>query len=226
MDRYIMKNSWYRVKKDTQLGRSMIEMLGVLSIIGVLSVGGITAFAKMLDRYKINQTQIQINTISAKLSAIGSENSSFNGLDNKAAIKFGAVPNEAVTNAGTGSLTNLYNGAITIETASIEKDSSDNMAYTITYNGLSRDACVALASNDWGGEKTSLIGMGVSAAAEQAQAIKEAIYQGCDGEKGVGDKYVVACARGKTIGVPMTPVTAGAACQCASNTCMAILKFF
>lgn len=212
--------------KNMQLGRSMIEMLGVLSIVGALSVGGITAFSKVMDLYKINQTQVQINTISAKLSAIGSENSSFSGLDNKAAIRFGAVPNEVVTNAGTGSLTNLYNGAISIEAASIGKESEDSMAYTITYNGLSKDACVALASNDWGGEKTSLIGMGVSSAINQASAIKAALYQGCNGEKGVGDKYVVACARGKNVGVPMTPVAASAVCQCASNTCMAILKFF
>ena len=37
------------------LGRSMIEMLGVLAIIGVLSVGGIAGYSKAMDMYKLNR---------------------------------------------------------------------------------------------------------------------------------------------------------------------------
>ena len=37
------------------LGRSMIEMLGVLAIIGVLSVGGIAGYSKAMMKYKINK---------------------------------------------------------------------------------------------------------------------------------------------------------------------------
>ena len=36
-------------------GRSMIEMLGVLAIIGVLSVGGIAGYSKAMEKWKINQ---------------------------------------------------------------------------------------------------------------------------------------------------------------------------
>ena len=38
--------------KYSQLGRSMIEMLGVLAIIAVLSVGGIAGFSKAMEKYK------------------------------------------------------------------------------------------------------------------------------------------------------------------------------
>ena len=37
-------------------GRSMIEMLGVLAIVGVLSVGGIAGYSKAMEKYKINKT--------------------------------------------------------------------------------------------------------------------------------------------------------------------------
>ena len=40
----------------TQFGRSMVEMLGVLAIIGVLSVGGIAGYSKAMLKYKINNT--------------------------------------------------------------------------------------------------------------------------------------------------------------------------
>ena len=36
-------------------GRSMIEMLGVLAIVGVLSVGGIAGYSKAMEKFKINK---------------------------------------------------------------------------------------------------------------------------------------------------------------------------
>ena len=47
--------------KSCELGRSMIEMLGVLAIIGVLSVGGIAGYSKAMEKYKINKTIEQYN---------------------------------------------------------------------------------------------------------------------------------------------------------------------
>ena len=38
-----------------QFGRSMVEMLGVLAIIGVLSVGGIAGYSKAMEKYKLNK---------------------------------------------------------------------------------------------------------------------------------------------------------------------------
>ena len=38
-----------------QSGRSMVEMLGVLAIIGVLSVGGITGYKMAMDRHRANE---------------------------------------------------------------------------------------------------------------------------------------------------------------------------
>ena len=37
-------------------GRSMIEMLGVLAIVGVLSVGGIAGYSKAMEKFKVNKT--------------------------------------------------------------------------------------------------------------------------------------------------------------------------
>ncbi|MCM1323668.1 MAG: type II secretion system GspH family protein [Acetobacter sp.] len=38
-----------------QSGRSMIEMLGVLAIVGILSVGGIIGYSKAMTKYRINK---------------------------------------------------------------------------------------------------------------------------------------------------------------------------
>ncbi len=38
-----------------QSGRSMVEMLGVLTIVGVLSIGGIAAYSQAMLKYKLNK---------------------------------------------------------------------------------------------------------------------------------------------------------------------------
>lgn len=45
----------YDVDNRVQCGRSMIEMLGVLAIIGVLSVGGIAGYSKAMEQFKVNK---------------------------------------------------------------------------------------------------------------------------------------------------------------------------
>ena len=64
--------------KKNEFGRSMVEMLGVLAIIGVLSVGGITGYRTAMDRYKanklINDIQIGLIEMSAQYKATGSYN--------------------------------------------------------------------------------------------------------------------------------------------------------
>ena len=44
-------------------GRSMIEMLGVLAIIGVLSVGGIAGYSKAMEQFKVNKAINQYNML-------------------------------------------------------------------------------------------------------------------------------------------------------------------
>ena len=44
-------------------GRSMVEMLGVLAIIGVLSVGAISGYSKAMMKYKLNKQAEQISEL-------------------------------------------------------------------------------------------------------------------------------------------------------------------
>ena len=46
----------------SQHGRSMVETLGVLAIVGVLSVGGIADYSKAMMKYKLNKQAESFNT--------------------------------------------------------------------------------------------------------------------------------------------------------------------
>ena len=54
-----------KLLKNEQSGRSMVEILGVLAIIGVLSVGGIAGYSKAMNKFKINKTSDQISMLIA-----------------------------------------------------------------------------------------------------------------------------------------------------------------
>lgn len=52
-----------KLLKINQSGRSMIEMLGVLAIVGILSVGGISGFSKAMFKHKLNKAIEQYNLV-------------------------------------------------------------------------------------------------------------------------------------------------------------------
>ena len=49
------------MKKISQSGRSMMEMLGVLAVVGVLSVGGFAMVSKMQASYEANKVMDEIS---------------------------------------------------------------------------------------------------------------------------------------------------------------------
>ncbi len=64
MEKISQNKQTKRRKADAALsGRSMVEMLGVLAIIGVLSVGAIAGYSKAMMKYKLNKQTEQISTI-------------------------------------------------------------------------------------------------------------------------------------------------------------------
>jgi len=143
---------------NNQYGRSMIEMLGVLSIIGVLSVGGIAGFSGVMTQYKVNKTVEQVMEMVSVLAQIGEQSGTYEGLSNAVAIKMKAIPNGISIDGNN--LTNLFGGKVTITPSGL-LSSNDNGAFAVTFTGLSSDACLRLATQNWqSGQSGSLVGIG------------------------------------------------------------------
>ena len=101
-------------------GRSMIEMLGVLAIVGVLSVGGIAGYSKAMAKFKTNKVIDQINTISTNVRTLYSSQRNYGGLNNGTAIRMALIPSEmyaASNKSASGSdveVTNAFGGNLYI----------------------------------------------------------------------------------------------------------------
>lgn len=132
--------------KVNESGRSMVEMLGVLAIIGVLSAGGLAGYSKAMFKHKLNNTIDQITMIVTNVRTLYGTATSYEGVDE--AAKLGVMPSN-MANAAGSAFYNPFKGEVTLDVADAA-ESDDNQAFTITINDLPREACVTIASADWG----------------------------------------------------------------------------
>ena len=63
-----------KIKKQKESGRSMVEMLGVLAIIGVLSVGGVYGYGVAMKKHKANEALHKASLLATTVSAYAMTN--------------------------------------------------------------------------------------------------------------------------------------------------------
>ena len=188
---FMRRRAMRNIYKNEQNGRSMVEMLGVLAIIGVLSVGGIAGYSKAMTKFKINKSMDQISMLVANIRTLFSGQRNYSGLSNQNAISFGIIPSEM--DGGGQVITNAFAGDVTIGTA--EANGNNDAAFTIKYEGLGQEACVTMATSDWGsGSSSGLVSMNVGNSEADGTA-----YSGAD--------------------LPVSLINAASKCNCATATC-------
>ena len=208
--------------KTNESGRSMIEMLGVLAIIGVLSVGGIAGYSKAMNKFKTNKVADNVSMLVANIKTLYAQQNTYNGLENKTAISMGVVPDELGTNATSGTLTNAFSGPVYIA-ASDSTAGGDDKAFTIVFTKLSREACITLATNDWGsGYSSGLIAIEATGADMTTHGDLDGTFIG-----NAGTANKIATPGGTTQPVPMAVTAAATACDCKQgNTCSIAWKYY
>ena len=181
-------------------GRSMIEMLGVLAIIGVLSIGGIAGYTKAMETYKINKLKQAITEIVTNTRTLYASQNPQN--------KYQSLGNNTAKMAGI----------LTDEMQSILKESGvfyvsgNNLnsykTFLIELGWISEKECVALATADWG--TTSSTGLYSLAIYFYSQTYNGEMNCDTTGEKNIegGNKMYVACS-GQ---LPLSPAIAAKYC--------------
>jgi len=120
-------------------GRSMIEMLGVLAIIGVLSVGGIAGYSMAMSKFKTTKAIDEIQTITTNVRTLVSAQRKWPKIKETSIwYSLGVLTDEEGQNALGG------NVEIDTETSAATHD------IVIKYTGVPKDACIKMATTDWG----------------------------------------------------------------------------
>ena len=192
--------------RNNENGRSMVEMLGVLAIIGVLSAGGLAGYSKAMFKHKLNSTMDQITMLVTNIRTMYGTQGNYNGLTDLSAYKLGIIPETMVaTKSGTASnvtgvtLSSPFKGSVAIATSTTKANGTADTAFTVTYSGLPKEACLALATADFGsGAGSGYIGVNVGAVATA--------------------QYVGSGGNGRAEGASYTMANAIGACTTESNT--------
>lgn len=163
-----MKNLY----KNEQSGRSMVEMLGVLAIIGVLSIGGISGYSKAMAKFRVNKTLDQISMLVMNIRSLYSGNINYTGLSDQVAIQMGIIPRDMLpagkTEADATAIINAYQGAVLL---TVGNTGGAGRSFTVAYTGLTREACVAIATADWGSQAGSgLVSISIAPGATKTTA--------------------------------------------------------
>ena len=164
----------YSLYKNEQSGRSMVEMLGVLAIIGVLSIGGISGYSRAMSKYRVNKTLDQISMLVMNIRSLFSASVDYANLTPELAVKMGIVPRDMLkpdeTEATATGIMNAYNGSVFVG----NPDGNTRQFY-VEYTGLTQEACVSIATADWGSQAGSgLVSIAVGPAPGTKAALLEA----------------------------------------------------
>ena len=172
-------------RQTNPIGRSMIEMLGVLAIIGVLSVGGIAGYSKAMMQFKINKTKQQIAEVVFNIRSMYAQQNP----KDYSSLYVDSLPEDfGKAFGGYAEFNSVPNGILEPE------------RFSISLFGLPMEACVALATTNWGtDETTGFVGMSILS----ASAGYGYIYIGCKGEgEGSFNAFYYACSGS----LPLSPL--------------------
>jgi len=137
-------------------GRSMIEMLGVLAIIGVLSVGGIAGYSKAMSVFKVNKTVDQLMQIAASTRSLFAGHKVYTSLTknnkpNMALIKKAHLVPDDMIDGDT--VVNTYGGIVLLNVA--DKGNRKDKAFSVSFAMIPQSSCIELVTKEWGQGKTS-----------------------------------------------------------------------
>ena len=162
--------------KNNQSGRSMVEMLGVLAIIGVLSAGGLAGYSKAMFKHKLNSSMDQLTMLVTNIRTMYGTQENYKDLSVKQAYGLGIIAASASTGTSGSAMVNPFKGAVELApwnaaagAAPTEGTDSTNSGFKVTYKGLPKEACISLATADWGtGAGSGYLGVQVGSDATKA----------------------------------------------------------
>lgn len=131
------------MKNNQQSGSSMVEMLGIIGIIAMVSIGAIKVYSGIMDKFRISVTNTQIQTIAKNVHELYVAKSNYLNLTTAVVISENLAPKEMITSGSTAFLLNKMGGKTTVTAATDGTKKSES--FYLWFSGLSRAACVEIA---------------------------------------------------------------------------------
>lgn len=135
-----------------QKGVTMTEMLGVLSIVGILGV----SVWKLIDharyRYRLSQVALQVQSLQKGVSRFYAAEGNYKDLSEEGTvqklIKNGVVPSDM--RRGDSAIGHVFNGSVTLANVTYANEASNaSTGFSITFSNLYQRICTEVATISW-----------------------------------------------------------------------------
>lgn len=136
---------FFRKKLDNKKKRGALslEMMGVIAVIGAITVAGLYYMNIMMRDTKVNNAIAAMQLINTKINEMYLNERSYDGLDDEIFIKSGNAPSSIVDSTGKGMRSPW--GAMTLSPVA-DEDGNENATFTLTFNTLPDDVCQRLGN--------------------------------------------------------------------------------
>lgn len=139
---------------NQESGRSMVEMLGVLAIMGIITVGAITMISAAMRNQKRSVVQDEVAQLVTGVRTLLGEYDDFSNLDNSTIFAAIGMSDK-----------NPYNGKYILEA-----NPSDYRQFSVSITGLSKTDCEFFRQKGWSDSAPYLISDGKIGGAEASPA--------------------------------------------------------
>ena len=123
--------------KRTDSGYTFVEVIGVLGIIGMIAVSSSMLASSVIDRYRKNQVQDEIQTLQKIISQRYVADGNFSKVSDATLISEELLPRY------------MINGNKIVQPYGEVEIISGNLTYGVKFDGLPMASCVALSTMNW-----------------------------------------------------------------------------
>ena len=125
--------------KNSESGRTMLEMLGVLGIMGIIMYGAIAGINYGMSTYKINQTYNEVQEAIQGIQDLFSWSRNYSRLSNS------VICDNDIFSCSDTDIDNSFSGTISVESVG-----ADGKSFKLTYSGVDLASCNRLKEMEWG----------------------------------------------------------------------------
>ena len=137
----------YENNGSNERGRSMIEIIGVIFIMGLLSMGVMAGYGTVMERYRYYKFKEQIHTVSTAMAKVTANRRNFNTLKtNTKWHELNIFSNDDCVDDSCTTYRSPY-GLITRD-FSANADDSNITKIGLQFAGVSRHACIQLLTTE------------------------------------------------------------------------------
>lgn len=129
-----------RVNKKHESGRSMIEMVGVLAVMGLITAAAFVLITSALRSQRMSRIDDDLSAIASGIRLLYANQNNFDALDGNT--------NAALNLIGYDNVTSPYGGKYTVSVTKADADTLNpgTGSFTVSFDADSTTACAALVT--------------------------------------------------------------------------------